>query len=210
MNVAIIEDQRDLRESLALLVGGTPGFSCVGVYDSIEEALPTMKPGKADVALVDIALPGISGIDGIPLLRQRCPALAIVILTVFQDDDRIFRAICAGANGYMLKNTSPARLLESIQEVLRGGAPMSPEIARRVLDLFRKFRPPVQANHALTPHEQRILRMLVEGHNYKTAATELGVSVNTIAFHVQKIYDKLAVHSKSQAVAKALRDGLLR
>jgi len=134
----------------------------------------------------------------------------VLMLTVYDDDKRIFDAICAGACGYLLKNTPPARLLESLTEVVGGGAPMSPEVARRVVALFREIRPPEQADYQLTPHETRILTLLVEGHNYKTAADELGVSINTIRFHMRSIYDKLQVHSKSEAVSKALRNRIVR
>jgi len=158
---------------------------------------------------VDIGLPGMSGIEGLPLLKERCPEANFLILTVYDDDERIFDALCAGANGYLLKKTPPDLLLASLEEASRGGAPMSPEIARRVVALFRRFPPPRQADYTLTPHEMRLLRMLTEGHNYRTAAVELEVSVNTIAFHIKSIYSKMQVHSKSEAVARALRDGVI-
>ena len=132
------------------------------------------------------------------------------MLTVYDDDQRIFDALCAGACGYLLKKTPPARLLESLKEVVGGGAPMSPDVARRVVTLFREFRPPADAGHQLTPHEIRILGLLVEGHNYKTSADELHVSINTIRFHMRSIYEKLQVHSKSEAVSKALRNRIIR
>jgi DNA-binding NarL/FixJ family response regulator len=132
------------------------------------------------------------------------------MLTVYDDDERIFDALCAGASGYLLKKTAPARLLESLREAAAGGSPMSPEVARRVIALFREVRPPAQADYDLTPHERRLLGMLVEGHNYKTAAAELGVSVNTVSFHVRHVYQKLQVHSRSEAVAKALRERIVR
>jgi DNA-binding NarL/FixJ family response regulator len=150
----------------------------------------------------------MSGIEGIRLLRDRHPDIQVLMLTVYDDDERIFEAMCAGASGYLLKKTPPARLLDSLREVVNGGAPMSPEVARRVIALFREVRPPDQADYHLTPHEIRLLKLLVEGHNYKTAATELNVSVNTISFHMKHIYEKLQVHSKSEAVSKALRNRL--
>jgi DNA-binding NarL/FixJ family response regulator len=158
---------------------------------------------------VDIGLPGMSGIDGVRILHERHPSIQLLMLTVYDDDDRIFRALCAGATGYLLKKTPPARLLDSLREAAGGGAPMSPEVARRVVALFRRYRPRGPAENDLTPHETRILKLLVEGHNYKTAAAELGVSVNTVAFHLKHIYEKLHVHSKSEAVSKALRDGIV-
>lgn len=131
------------------------------------------------------------------------------MLSVYNDDERIFNAICAGACGYLLKKTPPERLLDSIREVVAGGAPMSPEIASRVLALFRENAPPQQADYNLTPHELRLLRLLVEGHNYKTMSVLLGVTVHTVSFHMRKIYEKLEVHSKSEAVSKALRQHLV-
>jgi len=209
IKVAIIEDLRDIREGLAMLINGTEGFRCIGAFRSMEEALEIMERDLPDVALVDIGLPGMSGIEGIRILKDRHPGFAMLMLSVYQDDDRIFDALCAGACGYLLKNTAPARLLASLEEAFMGGSPMSPEIARRVVTLFREIRPPEKADYQLTPHEARLLKMLVDGHNYKTAAKELSVSVNTISFHMRHIYEKLQVHSKSEAVSKALRHGLI-
>ena len=209
IKVAIIEDQREIRECLTLLVNGTEGYSCTGSYRSMEEAIDGISRTVPDVVLSDIGLPGMSGIDGVRLLKQRHPDLLVVMLTVYDDDERIFDAMCAGACGYLLKKTPPARLLESLREVVAGGAPMSPEVARRVIALFREVRPPERADYHLTPHETRLLRLFVEGHNYKTAAAELRVSVNTVNFHVRSIYDKLQVHSRSEAVAKALLNRLV-
>lgn len=205
IKVAVIEDQRDIRDGLQVLINGSGGYRCTGAYRSIEEALARIVNEAPDVLLLDIGLPGMSGIDGIPLLQEKCPQSVLVMLTIYDDDERIFEAICAGASGYLLKKTPPARLLESLREAVDGGAPMSPEVARRVITLFREVRPSPQSAHDLTPHELRLLRLLSEGHNYKTAAAELGVSVNTISFHVKHIYAKLHVHSKSEAVAEALR-----
>jgi DNA-binding NarL/FixJ family response regulator len=209
IKVAIVEDERDIRESLCLLVGGTNGYVCSGSYRSMEEALEKIPRQLPDVVLSDIGLPGISGIEGVRALKQRFPDLLVLMLTVYDDDERIFDAMCAGACGYLLKKTPPARLLESLKEAVGGGAPMSPEVARRVIALFRDIRPPERADYHLTPHETRLLKLFVEGHNYKTAARELHVSVNTVNFHVRSIYDKLQVHSRSEAVAKALRQRLV-
>jgi len=210
IRVAVIEDQRDIREGLATLINGTGGFQITGAFGSIESALPFISENPADILLLDIGLPGMSGIEGIPLLRERCPQSLILVLSVYDDDERIFSALCAGASGYLLKNTAPVKLLESLREAVSGGSPMSPEVARRVVLLFRKFSPPEQVDYDLTPHESRLLRLLAEGHSYRGAAVELGLSVNTIAFHMKRIYEKLHVHSKSQAVAKAFRQGLVR
>jgi DNA-binding NarL/FixJ family response regulator len=152
----------------------------------------------------------MSGIDGLKLLKERYPQMLLLMLTVYGDDDRIFDALCAGASGYLLKKTPPARLLECLREAVAGGAPMSPEVASRVISLFREVHPPEHADYHLTPHELRLLKLLVEGCSYKTAAAKLGVSVKTVSFHLQKIYEKLQVHSKSEAVAKALRNRLIK
>ncbi|MBC7911391.1 MAG: response regulator transcription factor [Pyrinomonadaceae bacterium] len=209
IKVAIIEDLRPIREGLAMLIGGTDGYICTGSYRSMEEALEKIKHDVPDVVLSDIGLPGMDGIQGMRILKERYPEMTILVLSVYDDDERIFDALCAGACGYLLKKTPPARLMESLKEAATGGAPMSPEVARRVITLFREFRPPARADYELTPHETRILKLLVEGHSYKTAATELGVTVNTISFHLKRIYEKLQVHSKSEAVAKALHNRLI-
>jgi DNA-binding NarL/FixJ family response regulator len=210
VRVALVEDQRDIREGLALLINGTHGYHCTGSYRSMDEALPAIASRLPEIVLVDLGLPGMSGIEGIRRLKEAHPGLVLLVLTVYDNDERIFDALCAGASGYLLKKTPPAKLLESLNEALAGGAPMSPEVAHRVVALFRAFRPPETADHHLTPHELRLLKLLVEGFSYKTAATELGVTAKTVSFHLQKIYAKLQVHSKSQAVAKALRDRLVR
>ncbi len=209
IRVAIVEDRREIREGLAIIINGTAGFRCTGAFRSMEEALEGIRQDVPDVVLNDIGLPGMNGIDGIRVLKERHPELVVLMLTIYDDDERIFDALCAGASGYLLKNTEPARLLDSLREAASGGAPMSPEVARRVIALFREFRPPASTTHELTPHEVRLLRLFVEGHNYKTAAAELGVTVHTISFHLRSIYDKLQVHSKSAAVAKALRSRIV-
>src|SRR5262245_3181694 len=175
----------------------------------MEEALEKLRQDLPNVVLCDIELPGMNGIEGIRILKERYPNLLVLMLTVYDDDDRIFDALCAGACGYLLKRTPPAKLLESLREAVTGGAPMSPEVASRVIALFREIRPPERADYELTPHETRLLKLLVEGHNYTTAAVELRVSYNTIKFHMRHIYEKLQVHSKSEAVSKALQNRLI-
>lgn len=209
IKVAIIEDRREIRDGLAMLISGTEGFKCTGSYRSMEDALTRIGGDLPDVALCDIGLPGMSGIEGMRLLKEKYPNLLLLMLTIYDDDEKIFNALCAGACGYLLKKTPPAKLLEGLREAFDGGSPMSPEVARRVIALFRDIRPPERADYELTPHETRLLKLLVEGHNYKTAALELNVSINTISFHMRHIYEKLQVHSKSEAVAKALRDRLV-
>ena len=210
IRAAIVEDERQIREGLTTLINRTNGYRCTGSFRSMEEALEGIKREVPDIALCDIGLPGMSGIEGIRILKERYPQLEVLMLTVYDDDDRIFDALCAGASGYLLKRTSSARLLEGLREAVTGGAPISPEIASRVIKLFRDIRPPERADYELTPHETRLLKLLVEGHNYTTAAEELGVSYNTVKFHMRHVYEKLQVHSKSEAVAKALRDRLIK
>jgi DNA-binding NarL/FixJ family response regulator len=209
IKVVNIEDQREIREGLAHLIDSTEGFRCVGRFRSMEEALPAIAHDVPTIALVDIGLPGMSGIEGIRLLKDRYPTMLLMMLTVYDDDDRIFDALCAGACGYLLKKTPPARLLESLREAVDGGSPMTPEVARRVVAIFREVRPPEKADYDLTPHETRLLKLLVEGHSYKSAAAELKVTVHAISFHMRRIYEKLQVHSKSEAVAKALKNRLV-
>jgi len=209
IGVAIIEDQRETREGLSFLINSTDRFECRHVYASMEAALDGIGIKPPRVALVDIGLPGINGIDGVRILRERYPSIAPVLLTVYKDDDRIFNAVCAGACGYLLKKTPPARLLEAVREIAEGGAVMSPEIAIRVVELFRKTQTPEQFSKVLSPQELRLLKLLTEGHQNKTAAAELGISIHTVSFHLRSIYEKLHVHSRSEAVARALREGLI-
>jgi DNA-binding NarL/FixJ family response regulator len=205
----IVEDQRELREGLAMLISSNESYDCTGSFRTMEEALTNIGRNVPDVMLIDIGLPGMNGIEGMRILKQKYPNLLLLMLTVYDDDERIVDAICAGACGYLLKNTPQAKLLDALKEAVEGGAPMSPEVARRVMALFRESPPPKKVDYQLTPHESRLLKMLVDGHNYKTAAATLGISVNTVSFHMRRIYEKLQVHSKSEAVAKALRDRII-
>jgi DNA-binding NarL/FixJ family response regulator len=209
IKTAVVEDMRDIRDGLTTLINFTDGFRCTGSYPSMEEALARLPGNIPDVLLSDIGLPGMNGIDGIRILKERYPQMQILMLTVYDDDDRIFDALCAGASGYLLKRTPPAKLLENIREAMSGGSPVSPEVATRVIRFFREFHNPDREDYALTPHETRLLKLLTEGYNYQTAAEKLGVSYNTIKFHVRHIFDKLQVHSKSEAVLKAMRDRLV-
>jgi DNA-binding NarL/FixJ family response regulator len=209
IKTAVVEDMRDIREGLTTLINFTDGFSCTVSYRSMEEAIPRIKGNVLDVLLSDIGLPGMDGIEGIKILKESFPEMTVLMLTVYDDDERIFDALCAGASGYLLKRTPPGKLFENIREAVSGGAPMSPEVASRVIKLFREVRPPERVDYELTPHETRLLKLIVEGHNYTTAAEELRVSYNTIKFHMRHIYEKLQVHSKSEAVAKALQNRLV-
>ena len=209
IRTAVIEDQPKIREALVALLKFDPGFECSGSYRSMEEALANISFNLPEVVLSDIGLPGMSGIEGIKILKEKYPELTVLMLSVYDDDERIFDAICAGACGYLLKRTPPSKLLENIKDAVAGGSPMSPEVASRVLKLFREIRPPEQVEHDLTPHELRLLKLLVDGHNYNTAAKEIKNSVNTVKFYIKRIYEKLQVHSKSAAVAKAIRERIV-
>lgn len=209
VRVAIVEDVTGIREGLRFLIENTEGFSVIAAWKSMEEAICQIASHPIDVMLVDLGLPGISGIEGIQRLKHTHPHIHFLVLTVYDDDSRIFDALCAGACGYLTKKTPPVRLLRAIEDVAGGGAAMSPDIARKVLDAFRRAPAPNEGQCALTPHEIRILKLLMEGRNRKSAADCLGVSMHTVSFHVRQIYEKLQVHTRSAAVAKALRLRLL-
>ncbi|HEX7613947.1 MAG TPA: response regulator transcription factor [Thermoanaerobaculia bacterium] len=206
--VGLVEDDDLVREGLRVLIDGSPGFHCVGAWPSVEDALAALPADVPDVLLMDIQLPGLSGTEGVRLVRERHPAVEVLMLTVLAERARIFESICNGACGYLLKNTPPARLLEALREAKDGGSPMSPEIARKVVDLFRKTPPPVEDSH-LTAQETKLLGLLSEGHGYQAAADRMVVSVNTVRNYVRSVYEKLHVHSSSEAVSKALRLGLI-
>jgi DNA-binding NarL/FixJ family response regulator len=207
--VAIVEDDASMRDAVRQLIEGTRGFRCSGAWTSVEDGLKGLAAAPSDVLLLDIQLPGLSGTEAVPLLHARWPELSIIMFTVFEDDERIFTSLCNGASGYVLKKTRPEKLLEAIVEARGGGTPMSPDIARRVLEEFRSLRPAPPPSHNLTATEVRLLGELAEGHSYQSAAGQLNVTINTIRNHIRSIYEKLHVHSKSAAVSKALRIGII-
>jgi DNA-binding NarL/FixJ family response regulator len=209
LRVVLIEDLRDIREGLTALINGTDGFKCVASFGMMETALARIEREQPDAILTDLGLPGMSGIEGIARMRGIFPDVPIIALTIYDNDREIFDALCNGANGYLLKNTPPARLLEALKEAVEGGSPMSPTIAARVVNLFRTFRPPEYADYHLTPQETELLKLLIEGHHKKTAAREMKISFHTVSFHLKNIYEKLQVHSKTEAVAKALREKIV-
>lgn len=208
IRVAIVDDDEPLRDGLAVIIGTTRGYQSVGRYGSVEDALRGLAAASAHVLLLDITLPGMCGTEGVRVLKERFAGLEVVMLTIYADQDKVFESICNGASGYLLKNTPPARLLEGIRDVLDGGAPISPEIARKVLGVFRESRP-VHSDDPLTPQEVRLLGLLADGYSYRSAGDDLGITVNTVRNYVRSIYDKLHVHSKSEAVSKALRSGII-
>ena len=208
LTVSVIDDDRGTCEGLAALIGGTPGFRCVGTYGSVTEALKRLAEVSPDVVLLDVNLPGLSGSEGVRLLRERCPRTQVIMLTVFADEERIFESLCNGACGYLLKKTPPVRLLDAIAEAHSGGSPMSPDIARKVVMALQ--RPvAIPSPEQLTPHERRIVGLLADGDSYQEVGERLGITVNTVRNYIRRIYEKLHVHTKSQAVSKALRGRLI-
>jgi DNA-binding NarL/FixJ family response regulator len=202
--VIVVEDRTRIRETVVDLINGSEGLRCVGAYGSCEALLDHLSDPPPDVILMDIGLPGMSGIEGVKAVKSRHPGVDILMHTVFDDDEKIFQSILAGASGYVLKNAESEELIRAIREI-RVGAPMSASIARRMLALMRgkEVKPTDELN--LTPRELEILQWLVEGYSYKKIAEKLFISPLTVQSHIKKVYEKLQVHSKSAAVSKALK-----
>ena len=209
LKVAIFEDNMLLRESLFQLINGTEGYICVGVFPDCKDIIHGINKSQPDVVLMDIQMPGITGIEGVRLIKEKYPEIKIIMQTVVEDEDKIFASICNGASGYLLKNTSPSRLLEAIKEVQAGGAPMTPSIAQKVLEKFRKQSPSKDESHNLSNREKEVLDCLVEGMSYKMIAAHCTISIDTVRHHIRNIYDKLHVNSKSEAVAKAIKKNIV-
>jgi DNA-binding NarL/FixJ family response regulator len=206
IKVVIFEDNRSLREGLAAMIGGTTGFDCVGAFPNCNNLLKNISQAKPDVILMDIEMPGINGIEAVAMIKEDHPEMKILMETIFDDDEKIFNSICAGAEGYILKHTSPAEIMDAIKEIYEGGSPMTPSIANRVLKMV-KSRPENGSKDLfdLSPREKEILTCLVKGMSYKMVADACYISIETVNVHVKNIYRKLQVHSKSEAVAKALK-----
>jgi len=209
ISVAIVEDHPDILMGLAYTLQSSVKFRVVGKYASAEQCLEHINEAAPEVILMDINLPGMSGIEATARTKATHPRIEVVMITVHEDDDSLFRAICAGASGYITKPVLPERLAEAIEEAFTGGTPMSPHIARKVLELFRQHHPPPQSDYQLTPRELEVLNLLIQGDDYKQIADKLYLSLFTVRAHIRNIYDKLHVHSKSQAVAKALKERVI-
>ena len=204
INIAIVEDNAMMRESLALILNGSPGFHCDCVCRNAEEALKKIPAESLDVALMDINLPGMSGIECVRELKARCPGLQIIMLTIEEDSRRVFQSLAAGAAGYLIKNLPPHKILEAIQEVHRGGSPMSSQVARMLVQTFHQRATSAKSGECLTPREQEILALISKGYRSKEAAEVLKISTHTVETHLRNIYEKLHVRSRSEAVAKFL------
>jgi DNA-binding NarL/FixJ family response regulator len=207
--VAIVEDHPDLRKSLGLILEATPGYACAGSYDRCETLLADLPSISPQVILMDIGLPGMSGIEGIRRVKGLRSDIKILVQTIYEDDDKVFRAICAGADGYVLKKAPPLELLRAIEQVVEGGVPMSPCIAHNVIEMFKTFAPKQEQMVGLTAREHELLKSLADGLDYKQIAERHYISTDTVRNHIRHIYEKLHVHSKSEAVAKAFRQRLV-
>lgn len=210
IRIVIVEDKDTIREGLVVLLGATDGIECVASYGNCEDMLSKLKDDAPDIILMDIGLPGMSGIEGTREAKKILPDIVVIVLSVYDDNENIFKALCMGASGYLVKNTPPGRLLEAIKEAHEGGSPMSSHIARKVVTLFQKnFTSPGDSDVHLTKRETEILTGLSDGHSYMSVATALFISVDTVRYHIRNIYQKLEVHSQSAAVSKAIRKGLI-
>ena len=211
IRVAIFEDNKHLRETFSLLLNNAEGIECTGAYRDCRNLVDDLTASPCDIVLMDIEMPGMNGIEATRLIKKHFPCISILIQTVFFEDEYIFNAICAGASGYILKSTTPDGYLLAIKDVQAGGSPITPGIAARVIELFKKNIPGASPskNYHLTPQEKKVLQLLVQGKSYKMIAAELFVAHDTVKSHVGNIYSKLHVHSGTEAVSLALRDKIV-
>ena len=205
----IYEDNPQLREGLTMLINGSDGFEVLSAFKNCNNVEDEVRAFKPDVILMDIDMPGVNGLEGLKLIRETNPEVKVLMLTVFDDHQNIFQALQNGANGYILKKTPPARLLEYIQEASTGGAPMTASVAAQVLKMFAQMNLPADKNYNLSDREKQVLQLLVNGYSYKMIAGDMFIAMDTVRSHIKKIYEKLHVNSKSEAVAKAFKDKLL-
>lgn len=205
IKVVIFEDNLLLRESLFQLINGTSGFTCAGAFPNCDDIIYNIRKTEPNVVLMDIQMPGKNGIEGVKIIKENFSAIKVIMHTVVEDEEKVFASICNGASGYLLKNTTPIRMLESIKEVYEAGAPMTPSIAQKVLEKFRKQSPAINEFENLSTREKEILECLVVGMSYKMIAANCKISIDTVRHHIRNIYEKLHVNSKSEAVSKAIR-----
>lgn len=211
INVAIVEDNDTIREGLAALINGTTGYNSVGAFMDCESFLTKLETLDVNVVLMDIALPGMNGIEGVKSAIKIKPDIDILMLTIYEDSEKVFDALCAGACGYLVKKTPPSKLLEAIKEVYEGGSPMSSQIARQVITAFKESKDIKDENtdYKLSSREKEVITLLAGGNNYQQIADQLFISVDTVRHHIKNIYKKLHVHSQSEAVAKAIRKKII-
>ncbi len=209
IRILIYEDNPQLREGLCMLINGSDGYEVLAAYRNCSNVISELEAWKPDVILMDIDMPGVNGIEGLRLIRQKDTAVKVLMLTVFDDNRNVFESLKAGASGYVLKKTPPAKLLEYIGEAASGGAPMTASIATQVLKMFSDIQNVVHADYNLSEREKQVLQFLVNGYSYKMIAAEMFISIDTVRSHIKKIYEKLHVNSKSEAVAKAFKDRLI-
>jgi DNA-binding NarL/FixJ family response regulator len=211
--IAIFDDNKNIRESISLLLETEPQFEVVGRFSHVLDCVDDIRSCRPDIVLMDIEMPGMSGIEAVSLIKSAFPQIQILMQTVFEDDDRVFDSICAGASGYILKNYLNTRLVEAIHELQFGGSPMSPSIARKLLNKMQAFskviRPEAAPDYQLTVREKEVLSCLVNGLSYKMISAELHISYETVRSHVKKIYEKLHVASLTEVVAKAIHQRIV-
>ncbi len=206
IKLVLFEDNDRLRESLVFLFNNTDGFMVLGDFEHCNDAANITRMYKPDVVLMDIDMPGEGGIKGVRMVKEAAPITAVIMYTVFEDDDKLFQCLCAGANGYLLKKTAPGKLFEAIQEVAEGGSPMSPSIARKVLNSFQRAK---TNQYHLTPRELDVLQLLIKGYSSKMIASELIISFDTARSHLKNIYAKLHVNCGKEAISKVLMEHIL-
>jgi DNA-binding NarL/FixJ family response regulator len=212
MNIKVIlfEDNPSLRDGLFQLINGTHGFTCVGALPNCDDLIHQIEKLKPDVVLMDIEMPGMNGIEAVRIIKEKHPQIKVLMETIFDDDEKIFKSICAGAEGYILKHTEPDEIISAIREIQEGGSPMTPSIANRVLKMVRDKNPNASENaFNLTHREKEILSCLVKGMSYKMVANHCAISTDTVNAHIRNIYKKLQVNSKSEAVVKAIRGKII-
>jgi len=209
IKLLIYEDNPQLREGLTMLIDGSEGFQVLGSFKNCSNVAYEVDAYKPDVILMDIDMPGVNGLEGLKIIRQQNHQVSVLMLTVFDDNKNIFEALLNGANGYILKKTPPVKLLEYIQEASTGGAPMTASVAAQVLKMFSQISLPTDNDYHLSEREKQVLQLLVKGYSYKMIAAEMFIAMDTVRSHIKKIYEKLHVNSKSEAVAKAFRDKLV-
>lgn len=205
IQVALVEDDEEIRANLTVRISRSPSFCLLGSYSDAETALVELPKQKPDVVLMDINLPGMDGVECVRRLKAEMPEVHVIMLTVYEDGNRLFNSLIAGASGYLLKRSPADKLLTAIQEVYEGGAPMTPEIARRLVQHFRQISEPQSGLPKLTPRERDILKQLAQGYRYKEIVDNLGVSIGTLHSYISRIYEKLQVHSRTEAVLRYLK-----